>query len=62
MDDGSVFMAGYTYGNFSSENLGSTDFLAIQLDADGLFLWSWQASDYFLHFCTPRQGTLDMTM
>lgn len=44
-DDGSVVLAGVTYGAFStplSTPEGSTDFAAIAIDENGTELWRWQ--------------------
>ncbi|CBN75056.1 Transmembrane receptor kinase [Ectocarpus siliculosus] len=40
--DGSVVMAGQTSGDFSGISVGSNDFIAIKLDAEGNELWTWQ--------------------
>ena len=41
-DDGSVVVAGHTYGDWSGVNAGSADFIAIKLDAAGEEVWVWQ--------------------
>lgn len=41
-DDGSVFLAGATYGDWGSVNAGGRDFAATKLNADGIELWRWQ--------------------
>lgn len=40
--DDSVVLAGYTRGNWSTENGGGVDFAAVKLDADGREVWRWQ--------------------
>ena len=44
-EDGSVVLAGYSYGNWSGASAGDTrnaDFVAVKLDVDGKELWRWQ--------------------
>lgn len=40
--DGSVFLAGTTYGDWYGVNVGGRDFAAAKLDADGNPEWRWQ--------------------
>lgn len=42
MDGGSIIMVGYTQGSFVTTNMGSSDAVAIKLEADGIELWRWQ--------------------
>lgn len=39
--DGSVFLAGATYGDWSGVNAGESDFAVVKLDADGNETWRW---------------------
>ena len=41
-DDGSVVVAGYTWGDWDGVNAGGYDFVAIKLDAAGEEVWVWQ--------------------
>lgn len=41
-DDGSMVLAGYTWGSWNATNKGSADFVAVKLDSDGSIVWSWQ--------------------
>ncbi|CAM9957439.1 unnamed protein product, partial [Laminaria digitata] len=41
-NDGSVFLAGNTYGDWNGANAGLSDFAAAKLDADGNEVWRWQ--------------------
>ena len=44
-DDGSVVLAGHTYGNWTDGAHGGeedADFAAVKLDVDGNELWRWQ--------------------
>lgn len=43
--NGSVVVAGNTYGNWSGVNAGSGDWAAVKLDADGAVLWQWQVKE-----------------
>lgn len=46
-EDGSVVLAGHTYGSFATYFTGdtnATDFLAVAIDKDGNELWRWQVS------------------
>lgn len=43
-EDGSVVVAGLTHGNWGAANLGSGDFAAFKLDANGTLLWKWQVN------------------
>ena len=45
-DDGSIFLAGYTLGNWTGTNLGARDFAACKLDGNGTLLWKWQVTYY----------------
>ncbi|CAN0335703.1 unnamed protein product, partial [Ectocarpus sp. 8 AP-2014] len=40
--DGSVFLAGYTEGDWNQPNEGETDFAVTKLDANGTLAWRWQ--------------------
>lgn len=42
VDDGSVIMAGHTYGDWGGVNAGDYDFVAVKLDAAGEQVWIWQ--------------------
>lgn len=42
--DGSVYLAGYTRGDWSATNAGYMDFAAVKLHADGVEEWRWQVS------------------
>lgn len=42
--DGSVALAGYTWGDWNGTNKGYSDFDAFKLDADGNLLWKWQVN------------------
>lgn len=49
-NDGSVVMAGYTEGNWSTTNagdLGTRDFAAAKIDADGVLIWKWQVIPHY---------------
>ncbi len=39
---GSVYLAGYTEGDWNQLNLGETDFAVTKLSADGNLVWRWQ--------------------
>lgn len=41
-NDGSVFLAGTTFGDWNDTNAGDSDFAAAKLDADGNEVWRWQ--------------------
>ena len=41
-DDGSVVLAGWTFGDWCRTSLGFADFAAIKLDANGSVIWRWQ--------------------
>ena len=41
-NDGSVILAGYTEGDLGEVNAGSSDFVAVKLDASGELVWVWQ--------------------
>ena len=41
-DDGSVIIAGYTYGSYEDVNAGSSNFGAVKIDGDGNTVWKWQ--------------------
>ena len=41
-DDGSVVVGGYTEGDWSGDNAGDNDFVAVKLDATGEEVWVWQ--------------------
>lgn len=43
--DGSIYLAGYTTGNWSDINVGHEDFAAAKLDADGNEIWRWQVRE-----------------
>ena len=43
-DDGSVVVVGYTYGDWSITNLGSSDCAAMKLYANGTLGWTWQVN------------------
>ena len=49
-DDGSVIMAGYTYGDWDGVNAGSADFVAVKLDAAGEEVWVWQVRSRTCHY------------
>jgi hypothetical protein len=60
-DAGSIFLAGYTTGNFNGVvNQGSLDTLVVKLDHSGSLLWSYQtgtsASDIANAVITDKQG------
>lgn len=40
--DGSMVLAGYTFGDWAAGNAGEEDFAAVKLDSDGVELWRWQ--------------------
>ena len=42
--DGSVLLAGYTWGDWNGTNAGGRDFAACQLDANGTEIWRWQVN------------------
>lgn len=43
--DGSLFLAGYTEGNWSSQATGNSDFVIAKLHPDnGAVLWRWQVT------------------
>lgn len=44
-DDGSVVVAGGTWGNVCVVNQGGPDMAAFKLDADGTLLWKWQVTN-----------------
>ena len=44
-DGSSSVLAGFTFGNWSTESSGNTDFMAVNLDADGSVLWEWQVGE-----------------
>ena len=52
-DDGSVVLVGYTDGNWSTTNAGSSDCVAIKLDADGTLAWTWQVKSS-INSCRPK--------
>ena len=41
-DDGSVFLAGFTFGDWGNVNAGGVDFAVVKLSTDGNVLWRWQ--------------------
>eukprot|EP00904_Undaria_pinnatifida_P009181 jgi/Undpi1/5393/HiC_scaffold_2.g00674.m1 len=41
-DDGSVFLAGFTFGDWSNVKSGGSDFAVVKLSTDGNELWRWQ--------------------
>ena len=41
-DDGSVIIAGNTYGSYGTLNAGSGDFVAVKIDTNGNTVWQWQ--------------------
>jgi len=41
-DDGSVIIAGQSYGSYGAENAGNSDFVAVKIDNDGNTIWAWQ--------------------
>lgn len=43
-EDGSVILAGSTTGVLGEVSMGSGDFAAIKLDADGYTVWTWQVN------------------
>lgn len=40
--DGSIYLAGYTEGDWNQQNAGETDFAVTKLSPDGSLLWRWQ--------------------
>lgn len=40
--DGSIILAGATYGDWNGANAGDSDFAAVKMDADSNVLWRWQ--------------------
>ena len=46
--DGSVILAGSTTGVWGEASIGSDDFAAVKLDAEGNLLWAWQVNRVFL--------------
>lgn len=51
-DNGSVVLVGYTKGNWSTTNVGSSDCVAIKLNADGTMAWAWQVNSN-VDACAP---------
>ncbi|CAN0536546.1 unnamed protein product, partial [Laminaria digitata] len=41
-EDGSVVLAGTTWGSWGGASAGRSDFAAVKLAADGAVLWRWQ--------------------
>ena len=41
-DDGSVIIAGRTWGSYEDVNAGYRDFVAMKFDDDGNIIWKWQ--------------------
>ena len=41
-DDGSVFLAGFTFGDWGDVKSGRSDFAVVKLSTDGNELWRWQ--------------------
>lgn len=41
-NDGSIFLAGYTEGDWSQPNEGEQDFAITKLSSDGELVWRWQ--------------------
>lgn len=42
--DGSIFLVGYTYGDWEGPNAGGADVAVLKLDSDGNEQWRWQVS------------------
>eukprot|EP00904_Undaria_pinnatifida_P006344 jgi/Undpi1/283/HiC_scaffold_1.g00279.m1 len=40
--NGSCTLAGWTYGNWSADHAGNSDWAAVNLDANGTLRWKWQ--------------------
>lgn len=45
-EDGSVFLAGYTSGDWTETNLGAYDYAAVKLDSNGEVVWRMQVIAY----------------
>ncbi|CAN0496675.1 unnamed protein product, partial [Scytosiphon promiscuus] len=44
--DGSVVMAGSTFGHWGEVHAGSSDFTASKLDSGGAWMWTWQVKRF----------------
>lgn len=44
--DGSIFVVGYTEGDWDGANIGGADFAGAMLTAEGKELWRWMVSEY----------------
>ena len=51
-DDGTVVLVGYTYGDWSTTNAGSSDCVAMKLNGDGTMSWAWQVKSH-VKPCVP---------
>lgn len=52
-DETSVFLGGYTSGEWATSNAGGNDFAVVQLNlTDGTELWRWQVCKYERYFQT----------
>lgn len=40
--NGSIYLAGFTAGDWAGSNAGLDDFAAAKLDSDGNEIWRWQ--------------------
>ncbi|CAM9618697.1 unnamed protein product [Discosporangium mesarthrocarpum] len=60
--DGSIYLGGYTFGNWSGANAGLSDFAVVKLDANGTAVWRWQegtsTNDYFYAMTTGVNGSI----
>lgn len=56
--DGSVFLAGYTLGNWGDVNAGRSDFAVVKIDADGNEIWRLQVRVQMCLFSNPMTSFL----
>lgn len=58
VDDGSVIIAGYTYGSYGAVNVGSSDFLVAKIGSNGNPVWQWQIRAEFWQFLVLTEASI----
>ena len=57
-EEGSVTMAGSTFGLWGDTHAGSSDFIASKLDPEGTLIWTWKVNRlYCLQSCLQVVST-----
>lgn len=49
MADGGVVLAGDVSGNYTEDNFGKIDFVAVKLNSEGILQWRWRVRFHRLY-------------